>query len=101
MDAAAPSRNTTGPDILFAEPFRFWLKLDFISFGGPAGQIAVTHQELLERDAGFRSGVFCTRLTPACCCPGQKPSNLPLISDGSCTRRGAQDPAHQHRAHGC
>ena len=35
--------------VSFAEAFRFWLKLGFISFGGPAGQIAVMHQELVER----------------------------------------------------
>src|SRR5688572_27009683 len=33
----------------FAEAFRFWLKLGFISFGGPAGQIAIMHTELVER----------------------------------------------------
>jgi chromate transporter len=33
----------------FAEAFRFWLRLGFISFGGPAGQIAIMHQELVER----------------------------------------------------
>ena len=35
--------------IPFAEAFRFWLKLGFISFGGPAGQIAIMHTELVER----------------------------------------------------
>jgi len=28
---------------------RFWIKLGFISFGGPAGQIAIMHRELVER----------------------------------------------------
>ena len=35
--------------ISFWEAFRFWLKLGFISFGGPAGQISIMHQELVER----------------------------------------------------
>ncbi|MFZ3028054.1 chromate transporter, partial [Rhodoferax sp.] len=34
--------------VSFAEAFRFWLKLGFISFGGPAGQIAIMHRELVE-----------------------------------------------------
>jgi chromate transporter len=33
----------------FAEALRFWLKLGFVSFGGPAGQIAIMHRELVER----------------------------------------------------
>jgi len=33
----------------FAEAFRFWLKLGFISFGGPTGQIAIMHAELVEK----------------------------------------------------
>ncbi|HYJ17729.1 MAG TPA: chromate transporter, partial [Burkholderiales bacterium] len=43
FDAARPSAVT------FREALLFWLKLGFISFGGPAGQIAVMHQELVER----------------------------------------------------
>jgi chromate transporter len=33
----------------FKQALRFWLQLGFISFGGPAGQIALMHQELVER----------------------------------------------------
>jgi chromate transporter len=35
--------------VTFREAFRFWLKLGFISFGGPAGQIAIMHRELVDR----------------------------------------------------
>ena len=42
-----PSTTTQTPaPVSFWEAFRFWLKLGFISFGGPAGQIAIMHQEL-------------------------------------------------------
>jgi chromate transporter len=34
--------------VSFREAFLFWLKLGFISFGGPAGQISIMHQELVE-----------------------------------------------------
>src|SRR5919202_4867819 len=33
----------------FWEAFWFWVKLGFINFGGPAGQIAIMHRELVER----------------------------------------------------
>jgi len=35
--------------ITFGEALKFWFKLGFISFGGPAGQIAIMHEELVER----------------------------------------------------
>ena len=33
----------------FGQAFSFWLKLGFISFGGPAGQISIMYQELVEK----------------------------------------------------
>ena len=55
-----PAHITPGASIPFLQAFWFWLKLGFISFGGPAGQIAVMHHELVESVAGCRSDVFCT-----------------------------------------
>ena len=50
--------------ISFWQAFKFWLKLGFISFGGPAGQIAVMHQELVEeKKMDFRKAVYaCSEL---------------------------------------
>src|SRR6185436_4128959 len=44
-----PVRVVPSETMSFAEASRFWLKLGFISFGGPAGQIAIMHRELVER----------------------------------------------------
>ncbi len=52
----------------FREALRFWARLGFISFGGPAGQIAILHRELVERkrwisEERFSAGLaFCTFL---------------------------------------
>ena len=35
--------------VSFWQAFGFWLKLGFVSFGGPAGQIAIMHHELVEK----------------------------------------------------
>jgi len=48
-DPSASTPPQSPPIISRAEAFRFWLKLGFISFGGPAGQISIMHQELVER----------------------------------------------------
>ena len=39
----------TPAPVSFTQAFWFWLKLGFISFGGPAGQISIMHQELVEQ----------------------------------------------------
>jgi len=48
-NAVPPAPARCVPSVTFAEAARYWFKLGFISFGGPAGQIALMHQELVER----------------------------------------------------
>ena len=49
--AVASDRTPDAPPeaVTFDQAFVYWLKLGFVSFGGPAGQIALMHQELVER----------------------------------------------------
>ena len=42
-------QQTAPPPVSLGSAFKYWLKLGFISFGGPAGQIAIMHQELVEK----------------------------------------------------
>ena len=44
-----PDKIEILPAMSFREAFRFWLQLGFISFGGPAGQIAIMHRELVDK----------------------------------------------------
>jgi chromate transport protein ChrA len=54
------------------------MKLGFISFGGPAGQIAIMHQELVENRRWIsESRFFSTHSISVWCCPVRKLSNLP------------------------
>ena len=46
---APASEQSRPPAPSFWHAFAYWLKLGFISFGGPAGQIALMHQELVEK----------------------------------------------------
>jgi chromate transporter len=64
------------PEVPFAEAFRFWLKLGFISFGGPAGQIAVMHQELVERRRWISEGRFLHALNYCMLLPGPEAQQL-------------------------
>jgi chromate transporter len=36
-------------EVAFRDAVRFWVRLGFINFGGPTGQIAIMHDELVER----------------------------------------------------
>jgi chromate transporter len=60
----------------FWEAFRFWLKLGFISFGGPAGQIAIMHTELVERRRWISERRFLHALNYCMLLPGPEAQQL-------------------------
>ncbi len=54
----------------FKEAFWFWVKLGFINFGGPAGQIAIMHRELVERKRWVTEAQFLRTLNFCMLLPG-------------------------------
>lgn len=60
------------------EAFRFWLKLGFISFGGPAGQIAIMHREVVERRRWLADGPFMQALNCCMLLPGPEALQLAI-----------------------
>lgn len=58
------------------QAFLFWLKLGFISFGGPAGQIAIMHQELVERRRWISERRFLHALNYCMVLPGPEAQQL-------------------------
>src|ERR1700755_770168 len=62
--------------VTFAQALRFWLKLGFISFGGPAGQIAVMHRELVERKRWISERRFLHALNYCMLLPGPEAQQL-------------------------
>ena len=62
----------------FAEAFRFWLKLGFISFGGPAGQIAIMQTELVEKRRWISQARFLHALNFCMLLPGPEAQQLAI-----------------------
>ncbi|HRE17496.1 MAG TPA: chromate efflux transporter [Rhodocyclaceae bacterium] len=62
--------------VTFWAAFRFWLKLGFISFGGPAGQIAIMHTELVERRRWISEKRFLHALNYCMVLPGPEAQQL-------------------------
>ncbi|HSP00939.1 MAG TPA: chromate transporter, partial [Thioalkalivibrio sp.] len=58
------------------EAFLYWLKLGFISFGGPAGQISMMHQELVERRRWISENRFLHALNYTMVLPGPEAQQL-------------------------
>ncbi len=62
--------------VSFTEAFLYWLKLGFISFGGPAGQISMMHQELVEKRRWISEHRFLHALNYTMVLPGPEAQQL-------------------------
>jgi chromate transporter len=72
MEAPTPPPSAPG----FAEALRFWVKLGWISFGGPAGQIAIMHKELVEKRRWLGEDHFLHALNFCMLLPGPEAQQL-------------------------
>jgi chromate transporter len=72
---SAPERERPAP-LSRAQAFAFWLKLGFISFGGPAGQIAIMHEELVERRRWISEKRFLHAMNYCMLLPGPEAQQL-------------------------
>ncbi|TAH48145.1 MAG: chromate efflux transporter [Betaproteobacteria bacterium] len=77
LDTTMTARDASSmPPIGFWQAFAFWLKLGFISFGGPAGQIAIMHQELVENRRWISERRFLHALNYCMVLPGPEAQQL-------------------------
>ena len=70
--------SVSAPQPSFGEAFRFWLKLGFISFGGPAGQIAIMQTELVDRKRWISQSRFLHALNYCMLLPGPEAQQLAI-----------------------
>lgn len=75
-DANPPEATRRPAQVSLSQAFWFWLKLGFISFGGPAGQIAIMHTELVERRRWISERRFLHALNYCMVLPGPEAQQL-------------------------
>lgn len=76
---SAIERQPVSPRVVpFSEAFRFWVKLGFISFGGPAGQIAIMHKELVDKRRWLSDERFLHALNYCMLLPGPEAQQLAI-----------------------
>ena len=74
MSATAASERPAS--ISFRQALAYWLRLGFISFGGPAGQIAIMHRELVEQRRWISERRFLHALNYCMLLPGPEAQQL-------------------------
>src|SRR3954468_8831508 len=76
MNAAVDAPQTAPEPVSFWFALRFWFKLGLISFGGPAGQISIMHQELVEQKRWISERRFLHALNYCMVLPGPEAQQL-------------------------
>lgn len=71
-----PETEAAPPAPTFAEALRFWWKLGWISFGGPAGQISIMHKEIVDRRRWLSEDHFLHALNFCMLLPGPEAQQL-------------------------
>jgi len=73
----SPDSSQTPPQpVTLRQAFGYWLKLGFISFGGPAGQIAIMHQDLVENKRWISERRYLHALNYCMLLPGPEAQQL-------------------------
>src|SRR2546423_2289286 len=72
----APAAAPPAPG--FGQAFRYWLKLGFINFGGPTGQIAIMHKALVEEKRWISEERFLHALNYCMLLPGPEAQQLAI-----------------------
>jgi chromate transporter len=75
-DRASPERLEEASALALAEASRFWFQLGWVSFGGPAGQIALLHRELVDRRRWLSERRFLHALNHCLLLPGPEAMQL-------------------------
>src|ERR671917_1474067 len=70
LATGVPEGVTGTKPVGFWEAFWFWVKLGFINFGGPAGQIAIMHRELVDEKRWVSEGQYLRTLNFCMLLPG-------------------------------
>ncbi len=78
MHPPSTAPDTMPAPVSLAEAFRYWLKLGCISFGGPAGQIALMHAELVEKRRWISERRFLHALNYCMLLPGPEATQLAI-----------------------
>lgn len=73
---AGDSQREKGHGITLAEAFRTWLRIGLLSFGGPAGQIAVMHRILVDEKRWISESRFLHALNYCMLLPGPEAQQL-------------------------
>src|SRR5438477_4870649 len=76
MTATASIRPTASHGVSLAEAFRVWMRIALLSFGGPAGQIAVMHRILVEEKRWISESRFLHALNYCMLLPGPEAQQL-------------------------